>query len=703
MTATPSPEAALRSRLTDRLTPVQSSYRPELDGLRAIAVLLVIINHLNPSLLPGGFLGVDVFFVLSGFVITRSLMTPAGAETAMPPGGFLLDFYRRRVQRLVPSLLACVLITALLSCLVIPDPVPSLHTGLAALFGLSNLQLHEASTDYFGSDAALNPFTQTWSLGVEEQFYLFYPVLALLLGIRQCRGRLPKRFLLTLLTIAVISMGAFLAANRSDPLGGYMLTHLRLWELAAGCLLVPLETWKADPHDQRRDGRILAIASGVALIAIPGLCGVPERELVWSTPATVLATMVVITCSCPGSPVQCWLTHPWLTHIGRISYPLYLWHWSVISLARWSLGTEGWMVPVLLLLMLGAAEATYRWLERPLRHGAWPGGARGTVLLGLLLNSLAAGALALLGSWNLGPRLYAGSPTTSLTEGRRHQQVLGTKINAEICLLSRSSKLDGKSFAALKSACSSPPLGSSARPRLFVLGDSHAAALLPLENRLHADGIAITHLSKAGCPFPATASGHALPGCQDVQRRVARLVLEGGRPGDLVLISNYLLAHLGNDSKSRDEFLDAGGQPIHGSSRKRRLYLLALSEFSSEARQRGLGVALVGAGPRLIQRDRCLPEWFRVGRSMQSCETTFQRDQAAAWRLNHHLQAALPDGVAFIDPLERLCSEGCDRDRMRRLLLDDDHLSEAAVLQLSPELRRLLNTLLAATEARLTQ
>lgn len=353
------------------------TYRTELDGLRAVAVLLVIVNHLSPSLLPGGFLGVDVFFVLSGFVITRTLAArTAAAAGALAPGAFLLDFYRRRVQRLVPALLVCVLITALLSCLVIPDPAPALHTALAALFGVSNLQLQAASTDYFGSEAALNPFTQTWSLGVEEQFYLVYPLLALVLGVGRSRGRLPRRFLLTLLAIAVLSLGAFLVAGRTDPSAAYLLTHLRLWELAGGCLLVPLEPRAARWAAERPGRRRLVRAGGIALLALLGLSAVPERGLVGSTPAAVLATMVLITALQPGLPIQRGLAHPWLRHIGQISYPLYLWHWSVISLARRSVGTEGWMVPVLLLLMLGAAEASHRWLETPLRRGGLARGPR---------------------------------------------------------------------------------------------------------------------------------------------------------------------------------------------------------------------------------------------------------------------------------------------------------------------------------------
>ena len=139
------------------------NYRPDIDGLRALAVVAIIVHHFNERWLPSGFLGVDVFFVISGFVISGSI----AGRAQQPLGTFLGDFYRRRIQRLIPALVVCVAVTALLICLVNPDPRTSLLTGLFALFGVSNLYLREVATDYFGSAAQLNAFTQTWALGVE--------------------------------------------------------------------------------------------------------------------------------------------------------------------------------------------------------------------------------------------------------------------------------------------------------------------------------------------------------------------------------------------------------------------------------------------------------------------------------------------------------------------------------------------------------
>jgi peptidoglycan/LPS O-acetylase OafA/YrhL len=138
--------------------PSKSSYRPEIDGLRAFAVVAVIINHFKKDLLPSGYLGVDIFFVISGYVITSSL---AGRKSKNFQD-FLAGFYERRIKRLVPALVVFVLITSVLISLFNPDPEVALGLGWRSLIGVSNISLYLSSTDYFAQSTELNPFTHTW-------------------------------------------------------------------------------------------------------------------------------------------------------------------------------------------------------------------------------------------------------------------------------------------------------------------------------------------------------------------------------------------------------------------------------------------------------------------------------------------------------------------------------------------------------------
>ena len=159
----------------------QGQYRPEIDGLRALAIVAVIINHFNKELLPSGYLGVDIFFVISGYVITSSLARRKSKNF----WDFLVGFYERRVKRLIPALALCVTVTSNIIHLFIQNGGTYYLTGALSLIGISNIYIFSNVGDYWGYDASLNPFTNTWSLGVEEQFYLLFPFIIWFSGIRK--------------------------------------------------------------------------------------------------------------------------------------------------------------------------------------------------------------------------------------------------------------------------------------------------------------------------------------------------------------------------------------------------------------------------------------------------------------------------------------------------------------------------------------
>jgi peptidoglycan/LPS O-acetylase OafA/YrhL len=213
-----------------------------IDGLRAIAVLAVMAFHLDNQWLPGGFIGVDVFFVISGFVVTASVVNLRPASL----GAFVTFFYARRMVRILPALVACLLLAALASTLFIPQAwlSDSNHkSALAAFFGISNFVLAGSSGDYFSPKAEFNPFTHTWSLAVEEQFYLVFPPLLLSwLNARTAGRKNAITWAIAALSAASLAFCAWQTAHQ--PTQAFYMLPARFWELSCGVLLmITLPRW----------------------------------------------------------------------------------------------------------------------------------------------------------------------------------------------------------------------------------------------------------------------------------------------------------------------------------------------------------------------------------------------------------------------------------------------------------------------------
>jgi peptidoglycan/LPS O-acetylase OafA/YrhL len=338
-------------------------YYPAIDGLRAFAVLAVIINHFNENLLPSGYLGVDIFFVISGFVITSSL---AGRED-QTVRSFLGGFYSRRIKRLMPALTLCVISTSVLICLFNPTPGVHLRTGLASLFGFSNIDLYLNAVDYWGDSAQLNPFTHTWSLGVEEQFYLIFPIMMWLtvLGRRSDQGHSGLAWLLA--ATGLLSITAFVFYMVIDQPATYFLMPFRFWELAAGCLLF-LFLQRTEKVAERTLSKLHPIALILAIIAVLFL---PKDLIIPATISVVFLTTLLIARLHTRDAGHALLSNKVVVYLGLISYSLYLWHWSVITISRWTIGIHWWTWPFQVALILILSIASYHLVERPLRHANW--------------------------------------------------------------------------------------------------------------------------------------------------------------------------------------------------------------------------------------------------------------------------------------------------------------------------------------------
>jgi peptidoglycan/LPS O-acetylase OafA/YrhL len=447
------------------------NYRPEIDGLRALAVVGVIIAHFKSGFLPSGFLGVDMFFVISGYVITQSLYR----STSNNLGEFLIRFYERRLKRLAPALVLCVVITAFLICLFNPNPGTSLKTGFTALFGLSNIYLFTQATDYFGTAAQLNVFTHTWSLGVEEQFYLLFPFLLWFTGIGRSAAPRLRASSIVLSVLTILSLAAFILLSHTNQPAAYFLMPPRFWELSAGALLFLALN--------NRPNRLLALVSPhVSILASAAIIVVflaPAELAVYTTPAAVFLTMLLIASLRPKTATYTLFTHPIIVHIGLISYSLYLWHWSVLALSRWTIGVDWWSVPFQVALIFALAELSYRYVEKPLRHSKWSTSPSMTIGVGAIGLASAGLALVILGTF-LEDRLYTGKQPDIAAVGihtltdRYIMPDQRSSWNGEDCVISNSSQI-GKIIPI--DGCTLGDFEAAER-RILVLGNSLSASLV---------------------------------------------------------------------------------------------------------------------------------------------------------------------------------------------------------------------------------
>lgn len=466
-------------------------YRREIDGLRALAVLAVILNHFEKSLLPGGYLGVDIFFVISGYVITASLFQ----RPTVGLGALLGGFYTRRVKRLVPALVTFVLIGGLLICLFDPSPSVTLKTGVASLFGVSNLYLARQATDYFGALAQMNVFTHTWSLGVEEQFYVFFPFIVWLTAFGRHNESRAWVFYAVMGVLTLLSLASFVHLTNTAPTTAYYFMPARFWELAAGAFAFRLmqrvpSPLVAGPYDSG--------LSAIVLLALSAGLVAPDTHGSVTTFAVVALTVGLIRFTLPGTIVFRLFTSKALVYIGLISYSLYLWHWVVLTLSRWTIGLHWWSAPFQFALMLLLASASYRFVEKPLRHATWSRFKWGTIGLGVGAMTL---TMALLGSLILpfDGRLYLGERpqmlaigTASLTDPHT---VGNTVWSGPPCVL--SSNLDVDKILSYEQCT----LGhyDTAKTRVLVIGNSFSTAFThAFDTLVTQDEFAVTITSSWG-------------------------------------------------------------------------------------------------------------------------------------------------------------------------------------------------------------
>jgi peptidoglycan/LPS O-acetylase OafA/YrhL len=352
---------------------VRLGFRPDIEGLRAVAVLLVVLYHAGLAQFSGGYVGVDVFFVISGFLITAKLygeLTDRGTISAPA-------FWARRATRLLPASVLVLVVTMIGTWLWLP-PTRFRSIGLdgmaTAVYAI-NWRLAARGVDYLNVGAPPSPLQHFWSLAVEEQFYLIWPVLLLILAWRAGRPAGPRRatVIAALLALAVASLLLSIVQTRGAAPWSYFGSHTRAWELALGALLALATT---ELSRLPRPAAALLTWLGLAAVVVAGVRytdATPFPGYAAALPVLGAALIIGGGCAAPSMGVSALLRHRPFQIVGRLSYSWYLWHWPVLIIAPAALG----ILPgprrnlVLAAGSLILAAITFRLVEDPVRRHRW--------------------------------------------------------------------------------------------------------------------------------------------------------------------------------------------------------------------------------------------------------------------------------------------------------------------------------------------
>lgn len=693
----------------------RTGYFPYIDGLRAVAVLAVVVYHLNAAWLPGGFTGVDIFFVISGFVVSASVdrLDRVGALASQ------LRFYARRLRRIAPALIACLLVTCIASAMFIPEvwlSDTSRETGRMAFFGLSNWVLAKTGNDYFSPKVEFNPFTHTWSLGVEEQFYLVFPFL-FLAWTRGGRGRWLSLGLFAAALVASLAHARVLSQVGGREVEAFYLTTSRFWQLAAGVLLYQgmtlmrpatqasrnMEPVAAQPGAWRSLGvaaSALFVVAGL-LLARPGHSPWPDALL------TVLGTLGLLGLL-HGRP-DGWLGRALslkpVVGIGLISYSLYLWHWPVFVLFRWTVGLESMATrAAAFTVAMLLAVASYRLVERPLRH------ARGLVRMPDW-RFVTAAVLVVVASGSIYLHLARHHDDYSLSVVSRNTNdwyPYGREFATDYpgcALVPRTEPVQGNAaWVYERSGCDRPV--KDAR-RVFVAGDSHAAGYTELLQRFVLEsGRPVTLYAVGGCPLVSLQPGREhSPQCRAYAEGTLADVSAKARADDVLFLPALRVPRLSEQWMLFDEraatkqVFGAQGQATRGEG-----------EAAAVVKLRKLaerGVKIVFEAPKPLFRAptyRCA-DWFNrhnpiCARGLAVDRAFLEHYRAPALTSLQRVAAQLP-GASVWDPFPVLCPDSACRaiERGRPLFLDGDHLSGYGNRRLLPSFTAHVDGLRQTAEA----
>jgi peptidoglycan/LPS O-acetylase OafA/YrhL len=639
-------------------------YVPEIDGLRAIAVLAVVIYHMNLSpLLKGGFIGVDIFFVISGYVISKSLYN----GQALGLLSYISNFYTRRMKRIIPALVTCLVVTMIASILFIPaswlDDLIG-KTGLSAFLGYSNFTLALNNNQYFSVVEEYNPFLHTWSLAVEEQFYLLFPLLFYVWlnfrGKESVTGFIAR---VILPFLCIISFCFAIWETSVNHNRAFYLLPSRFWELAVGALLFQFHSknFYVFKSQKMLSGLML---TGIMMIVSGFIFTDPWAfpfpwALVPVTATTLILNGIAGTIEKP-SFLSKFLSSLPMKYIGKISYSLYLWHWPAAVLLRWTVGFNTyWLMFIYLAASFGLATLSYHFIETPIRKGAF--------LLKQQNWKIITSGIVVIVVVFLAAQLIAGAKQSlclSVTKdsyiwqsGRYERDKPKQPINLDPHIAGR---------------------------RIFALGDSHTAAYRTMLNIVSGQlGIEVSEYEAGGCAVAGLLKPMSqLENCEQFYQDSLSEIKRLAKPGDIVFLASMRMPELSN----RFEIVDIESVLTEFNSseslKDRQLALEEANQIIKEFETLELYVLIEAPLPVIkVPLYRC-SDWFNKMNPIASPGTTISRDVLLGIRQPvmdslSILQERHPNLYVW-DPFYVLCDQeefSAYDDNGLPIFYDGDHLS----------------------------
>ncbi|MGE0024002.1 MAG: acyltransferase family protein [Hyphomicrobium sp.] len=644
-------------------------YRPDIDGLRALSIIAVVFYHFGVPAFDGGFVGVDVFFVVSGYLITGIVVSDIRA------GRWSFQrFYERRARRLLPTL-AIVLAATFAASFVITTPMdlgPVSKSMFYVLIFAANFYFARKG-GYFDPSLDLAPLLHTWSLAIEEQFYILWPLLVVLVFLKA-----PRRLQAVALLLLVASFAANVLTVGEQPTVAFYFPHTRAWELLAGCVLA-----LGAPALGRAAAHVAGIA-GLALILFAVFAFDSEMTFPgFAAAIPVLGAALVIWSGQRTTSIAArFLATPPLVFVGLVSYAWYLWHWPMVVLFRYELQREpaGFEIAALVVASFSLAALCWKYVEQPVRFGTWWKPKRRA----LAAAATVAGAVIAVAAAGAASRGFLAFYPEAMSELTRER--LTKRPREMACPPPTAASVAEDDLCLLWTA------EDEAQPGMLLWGDSHARSLYTaFHDMAQSANVTLTYISESACP-PLIGGGRlhradATRSCLNLNSAVGDL-LRRHKFTDVVLVARWDYYATGNAPlrpTPKQHYLEDAQSAETTLAENRAVIERGLTRAVEAIRASGARAWIVMEAPYVgfnvpqkvafaLMRGRSQDVLYGADSATQRMRATFMQELVG--RL----------GANVIDPARLLCENGhcLAAENGKPLYFDDNHLSVHGAARVRP-------------------